>query len=89
MAAVFFKQNGDRMRIFIFKSESGALSAFAGDSDARVLPTQHGPWHPIGVVRPDADPPHNFKRAAIEKAIADQGYQLFRLKKKPAPSLGS
>ena len=41
------------MRLFIFKSESGALSAFAGDSDARVLPTQHGPWHPIGVVRPD------------------------------------
>ncbi|MET0669425.1 MAG: hypothetical protein ABWY64_15595 [Tardiphaga sp.] len=77
------------MRLFIFKSESGALSAFAGDSDARVLPTQHGPWHPIGVVRPDADPPHNFKRAAIEKAIADQGYQLFRLKKKPAPSLVS
>ena len=50
------------MRLFIFKSESGALSAFAGDSDARVLPTQHGPWHPIGVVRPEADPPHNFKR---------------------------
>jgi hypothetical protein len=75
------------MRLFIFKSTSGALSAFAGDSDARVLPTQHGPWHPIGVVRPEADPPYNFKRAAIEKAIADQGYQLFRMKKKPARPL--
>ena len=71
------------MRIFIFKSESGALCAFAGDSDTRVLPTQHGPWHPVGVVRADADPPYNFKRTAIEAAIANQGFQLFRLKKKP------
>jgi hypothetical protein len=75
------------MRLFIFKSASGALSAFAGDSDARVLPVQHGPWHAIGVVRPDADPPHNFKRAAIEQAIADRGYQLFRLKKKSPPAV--
>jgi hypothetical protein len=73
------------MRLFIFKSASGALSAFAGDSDTRVLPTQHGPWHAIGVVRPEAAPPHNFNRAAIEKAIADQGYQLFRMKKPARP----
>jgi hypothetical protein len=72
------------VRIFIFKSESGALCAFSGDADSRVLPSHHGPWHPIGVVRPDADPPYNFTRATIETAIADQGYQLFRLKKKPA-----
>lgn len=71
------------MRIFIFKSQSGALCAFSGDADTRVLPTHHGPWHPIGVVRPEADPPYNFKRAAIETAIADHGFQLFRLKKKP------
>ena len=69
------------MRLFIFKSESGALCAFAGDEDPRVLPSHHGPWYPIGVVRADAAPPHNFKRDAIEKAIADQGFQLFRLKK--------
>lgn len=70
------------MRIFIFKSNSGSLSAFTADSDARVLPVQHGPWHAVGVVRPEADPPHNFKRAAVEQAIAAHGFQLFRLKKK-------
>ena len=72
------------MRLFIFKSESGTLSAFAAESDTRVLPSQHGPWYPVGVVRPEADPPYNFKRAAIEQAIAAQGFQLFRLKKKPS-----
>ena len=73
------------MRIFIFKSEAGSgLRAFAGDSDTRVLPSNHGPWHAVGVVRPEADPPYNFKRDAIEQAIANQGFQLFRLKKKPA-----
>lgn len=70
------------MRIFIFKSESGALHAFSGDSDSQALPARHGPWHAIGVVRPDADPPYNFKRDVVEKAIAAQGFQLFRLKKK-------
>lgn len=73
------------MRIFIFKTAaSSGLRAFTGDSDARVLPSSHGPWHPIGVIRPEVDPPYNFKRDAIEKAIAANGYQLFRLKKKSA-----
>jgi hypothetical protein len=73
------------MRLFIFKSElSGGLRAFAGDSDPQALPQQHGPWHAVGVVREDAKPPHNFKRDAIEQAIASQGYQLFRLKNDPA-----
>jgi hypothetical protein len=84
MAAAFggsFKQERQTVRLFIFKSESNKLQAFAGDSDPRVLPSHHGPWYPIGVVRPEADPPYNFKRDAIEKAIADQGFQLFRLKK--------
>lgn len=73
------------MRFYIFKSESsGGLCAFAGDSDSRVLPSAHGPWHAVGVVRPEADPPYNLKRDVIEQAIASQGFQLFRLKKKPA-----
>ena len=74
------------MRLFIFKSESGSFRAFAGDSDTRVLPSHLGPWYPIGVVRPESAPPHKFKREAIEKAIADQGFQLFRLKKEAPPS---
>ncbi len=72
------------MRIFIFKSEkSPALRAFAGDSEGSKLPQQHGPWHAIGVIRPDVDPPHRLPRAAIEKAIGDQGFQLWRMTEKP------
>jgi hypothetical protein len=78
------------MRIFIFKSElSGGLCAFAGDSDTRVLPSHHGPWHAVGVIRPEANPPYNFKRETIEQAITSHGFQLFRLKKKPAGGLAS
>lgn len=73
------------MRIFMFKSEgAGDLRAFAGDSAGSKLPQKFGPWHAIGVIRPDKDPPHNFSRAAIEKAIDGPGFQLWRIKKKSA-----
>jgi hypothetical protein len=75
----------DRLRIFIFKSAaSGGLCAFAGDSDTRALPSQHGPWHAVGVIRPEAIPPYKLKRDAIEQAITSNGFQLFRVKKKSA-----
>jgi hypothetical protein len=71
------------MRIFILKSEAQrGLGAFAGDSDVRPLPSKFGPWHAVGVITPEKAPPYNFSRDAIEKAIASQGFQLFRLKKK-------
>ena len=71
------------MRIYIFKSASNSeLCAFAGGPDTRQLPTKFGPWHAVGVVRPDKAPPYNLSRDAIEKAIAGPGFQLFRLKKK-------
>lgn len=73
------------MRIFIFKSEANRdLCAFAGDADTRRLPTKFGPWHAVGVIRPEKAPPYNFSRDAIEQAITSQGFQLFRLKKKAA-----
>ena len=69
------------MRIFIFKSESNdVLCAFAGDSAGSKLPPQHGPWQATGVIRDDKDPPHRFSRAAIEKAIDAEGFQLWRMK---------
>ena len=46
------------------------------------LPQKHGPWHATGVIRPDKQPPHNFSRSAIEKAINEQGFQLWRVKPK-------
>lgn len=71
------------MRIFMFKSEGKSdLRAFAGDSAGSKLPRQHGPWHAVGVIRPEKDPPHNFSRDAIEKAIETTGFQLWRVKPK-------
>jgi hypothetical protein len=69
------------MKFYIFKSDATqGLRAFSGDQGGQNLPEQFRPWHAIGVVRPDAAPPHNFKRDAIETAIAGGGYQLWRLK---------
>lgn len=69
------------MRIFMFRSESRKeLRAFAGDTRGTKLPANHGPWTGIGVIDANKAPPHNFPRAAIEKAIATTGFQLWRMK---------
>jgi hypothetical protein len=44
------------------------------------LPSRFGPWHAVGVVREDKDPPYKLDRAAIEQSIASQGFALFRKK---------
>lgn len=77
------------MRLYIFKSESKAgLRAFAGDASGSKLPSQFRPWHAIGVVSPDRNPPHGLPRGVIEKAIGEQGFQLWRTKD-AAPKNGS
>jgi hypothetical protein len=70
------------MRLFMFKSEGNnrGLRAFTGDPGGEKLPTQHGPWTAVGVVREDSVPPHKMKREVIEKGISDQGFQFYRLK---------
>jgi hypothetical protein len=75
-------EKGRAMRIYIFKSESQELHAFAGDSGGSKLPKQHGPWTVTGIITPERAPPHNFSRAAIEEAIEGEGFQLWRLSKK-------
>ena len=71
------------MRIYIFKSETRKeLRAFAGDPAGSKLPQQHGPWTVTGVVRPEGDPPYKFSRTAIELAINNEGFQLWRLSAK-------
>jgi hypothetical protein len=76
------------MRIFIFKSEANrTLRAFAGEPGGRELPSKFGPWHAVGVVGVDKQPPHRFDRAVIEAAIASQGFQLYRMKDQP-PAAG-
>ena len=69
------------MRIYIFKSEAkSGLRAFAGDLKGMKLPDQFRPWHAIGVVAPDRDPPHKLPREEIERAIDAHGFQLWRMK---------
>ena len=69
------------MRIYIFKSETRiGLRAFAGDPMGSKLPQDHGPWTATGVVAVDRAPPHNFPRNAIEQAIDNAGFQLWRFR---------
>ena len=71
------------MRIFIFKSEASPnLRAFGGDLVGSQLPSQFKPWRATGAIAPDRDLPYNLSRDAIETAIKDQGFQLWRMKKK-------
>jgi hypothetical protein len=72
------------VRIYVFKSETRKeLLAFADDSSGSKLPTQHGPWTVTAVIPAETVPPHKFSRTAIEEAIRGQGFQLWRLSKKP------
>jgi hypothetical protein len=76
---------GTAMRIYIFKSEARPdLRAFGGDLAGSQLPDQFKPWHAIGAIAPDRDPPHNLSRDTIETAIKDNGFQLWRVSKKKA-----
>jgi hypothetical protein len=73
------------MRIFMFKSEGKAkLRALTNDPGGQQLPTQHGPWHAVGVVREDKEPPHNLTRELVEQTIGSQGFLLYRIKPKSA-----
>ncbi len=70
------------MRIFVFKSETKqGLHAFAADLVGSKLPDRFKPWRATGAIAPDRKFPYNLSREAIETAIRDQGYQLWRVKK--------
>jgi hypothetical protein len=73
------------MRIFVFKSEGReGLHAFAGDLAGFRLPAQFKPWSATGSIAPDGNFPYkNLSRDAIETAIRDQGYLLYRFKRNP------
>ena len=86
---VFVRNNADQvdtarkgsMRIYIFKSDAmSGLRAFAGDLPGSRLPEKFRPWHAIGAVGPDKDPPHKLSRHQIERAIDADGFQLWRMK---------
>ena len=70
------------MRLYMFTSEPGGLSAFCADVEGSKLPKQFAPWMPIGFVENGAQPPHNFSRIEIETALKLIGFQLWRVKEK-------
>jgi hypothetical protein len=71
------------MRLYIFKSGvNSKLYAFAGDLSGDKLPEQFRPWHVVGVVAAENDPPHRLPRGDIERAINDHGFQLWRRRPK-------
>jgi hypothetical protein len=70
------------MRIFVFKSETNQeLHAFAGDLAGFKLPPQFKPWRATGAIAPDRKFPYNLSREAIEAAIREHGYQLWRVRR--------
>ena len=75
------------MRIYIFKSQTKSdLRAFTGDVAGNKLPEQFRPWHVIGVISADKEPPHKLPREQIEAEIEAKGFQLWRIKPKAAAS---
>jgi hypothetical protein len=70
------------MRIFVFKSETNKeLHAFAADLAGSQLPAQFKPWRATGAIAPDGEFTYKLSREAIETAIRQHGYQLWRVKK--------
>lgn len=71
------------MQIYIFKSDANnGLCAFAADVTGSKLPDQFRPWHAVGVIGSDKDPPYRLPRDEIEAAIDACGFQLWRVKPK-------
>jgi hypothetical protein len=68
------------MRLYMFKSDSINIRAFAGDAEGSRLPEKFGPWAPDGVVEIGQHPPRNLSRSKIEMAIKTVGFQLWREK---------
>lgn len=69
------------MNLFIFKSDfRKELRAFTNEGSGGKLPKRFGPWIGIGVVRTEKSPPYGLPRDVIEKAILDNGFQMWRIK---------
>lgn len=72
------------MRLFMFKSDSINIRAFAGDAEGSRLPKKFRPWASDGVVEAGQQPPFNLPRSKIETAINTVGFQLWREKESVA-----
>jgi hypothetical protein len=71
------------MNLYMFRSKtSPELSCFCADPKGVGLPEKFSPWTAIGVLRRDQDPPHGLPRRAIEAGVRNNGFQLWRSRKK-------
>ena len=72
------------MRIFIFKSEANReLGAFAHDPGGQELPSRFGPWHAVGVIRPDKKPAAQSQPRRHRKGHRQRGsFSSYRTKAK-------
>ena len=69
------------MRIFVFRSQTRkGLCGFAGDVEGSQLPEKFGPWRLMLTVPRGDKLPHKVPRLGIERTIAAEGFQLYRVK---------
>jgi hypothetical protein len=70
---------GPRPILYMFRSEKNAeLNAFAASASGERLPPKYAPWIGTGSLSPHAAPPFGLSRAAVEKGVAANGFQLWR-----------
>jgi hypothetical protein len=68
--------------IYVFESTGrDGLRAFAGDRTGSSLPARHGPWKVLANISLRQRLPHALDRKVVEEAIAEHGFQMWRLKK--------
>ncbi|MGP0061229.1 MAG: hypothetical protein ACLPID_18305 [Beijerinckiaceae bacterium] len=75
------------IKLVIFTSSvKDDLHSFVAEGGEVGLPKQFAPWTKVGVVRANERPPHKLERDAIQRGIAEKGFQLWR-KTKIRPDL--
>lgn len=65
------------LHVFVSGAQAG-LQAFTITDSGATLPEKFAPWTLSGSIDHTSSPPHGLNRAAIERGIARDGYQLFR-----------
>lgn len=69
-----------RPTLHVFASATRAdLRAFTITDSGVTLPEKFAPWSLESSIGASGAPPHGLSRAAIEKGIARDGFQLFRV----------
>lgn len=70
--------------IYTFSSTvSTGLFAFTSEQDGNNLPQNHGPWTLMGGLNSSNAPRHRFPKETIQQRVVEDGYQLWRIRKKP------